>query len=295
MKGPAVRLKAWAEVNLSLRILGKRTDGYRQLDSLMVPVDLSDTVEMVLDPGARSIRISCPAHEHLESEDNLAYRAAEEWRKQVKSWSGGLSITIRKNIPVASGLAGGSADAAAVLRGLCRLLGTDAQSPAVRSVCESLGSDVPFCFAAQPSWVGGRGEILSPIPDFPELDLCVVCPDIEVSSAWAYGQVSAPALNWEAVRELQRRSVPELGPEIGALGPLVHNDLWAVVSRFQDSLPALGRRLDQLGCVTWSMSGSGPAVFGLFHSASEALEACRYFQNSGNWARCCRSVAGPDG
>lgn len=284
-----VSLEAWAKVNLSLRILGKRPDGYHQLESLMVPVDLSDTVEMRLDPGGRSIRLSCPGHEHLEGESNLAFRAAEGWRRRVKPWSGGLSITIRKNIPVASGLAGGTADAAAVLRGLCRLLDTDAQSSAVRSVCETLGSDLPFCFAARPSWVRGRGEVLTPVPDLPTLDLCVVCPDIEVSTAWAYSQVSAPPLSWEAVQDFQRRSVPEVHPELGALKQVVHNDLWAEVSRLHGSLAPLGRRLDQRGCVAWSMSGSGPAIFGLFRSPNEALEASRYFRKAGYWARCCRS------
>ena len=234
-EGPAVSLKAWAKVNLSLRILGKRPDGFHQLESLMVPVDLSDMVELRLDPAGRSIRISCPGYECLECADNLAYRAAEEWREQVKPWSGGLSITIQKNIPVASGLAGGTADAAAVLRGMCNLLGTDTRSPTVQSVCETLGSDLPFCFAGRPAWVRGRGEVLTPVPNLPSLDFCVVCPDIQVSTGWAYSLVSAPPLNWEDVQELERRPVPEVGSEPGALGPLVHNDLWAEVSRVHDS------------------------------------------------------------
>lgn len=291
----ALRVEAHAKVNLSLRILGLRPDGYHQLESLMVPVSLADSVEMKLDPESDGLRLRCPGCEQLERPDNLAQRAAELFRSTIRPWSGALEVTIRKRIPVASGLAGGTADAAAVLRGLCHLVDVDPRSEDVRSLCRSLGSDLVFCFEGCAAWVRGRGEHVVPISHLPGLDLCLVCPDLEVSTGWAYGQCVAPSLDWEQVAELERRPLPEVGSDVEAVGSVVCNDLWAVVSNRHAFLEKLGLELIRLGCVAWGMSGSGPALFGLFRSAGPAAAAAASFRRLGYRACVSRSPAGPGG
>lgn len=249
-------LKAHAKVNLGLSVLGRRPDGFHDIDTLMVRVALHDTLS--LKPAERGVRLSVTGADlGISPEQNLAYRAAEFYLSAAGE-TRGLEIGLQKRIPAAAGLGGGSADAGAVLRGLAQLYSADVD---LLELAETLGSDVPF-FAADLSAARatGRGERLTPV-EISELQLVLVYPGVGVSAGDAYRRTheTTPPLELETLLEQLGR-----GEEPGYF-----NALEAGVVGLEPVVGEVLATLKQTGLTGVLMSGSGSTCFGLARTQQE--------------------------
>lgn len=255
-----------AKVNLVLRVGPPRPDGYHDLASLMVPLDLGDGVEVRV--GARAGPVTCrvPGHRELDGERNLAARAAEAFRRRF-STDRAIAIRIEKRTPITAGLGGGSSDAAAVLRCLARAFGVR-DAAALAEVGLSIGSDVPFFLGRGPAWAAGRGERLRPVTVKP-LHLVLLYPRDPALAIRA-----ADAYRWLDEDRRDRR-VPPL-PRAPRWRPtLLGNDLQPPCVTRHPALDRLMERLTGAGATATLMSGSGPTVFGLFAGRASARRAAK--------------------
>jgi 4-diphosphocytidyl-2-C-methyl-D-erythritol kinase len=259
-----------AKVNLLLRVGPLRPDGFHDLASLMVPLDLGDLVEVRVSPRAGPVTCRVPGHPGLDGAANLAARAAEGFRARF-GVGRGVAIRIEKRTPVTAGLGGGSSDAAAVLRCLARAFRVR-DAAALAEVGLAIGSDVPFFLGPGPAWAGGRGERLSPAA-VPTRHLVLLYPG-DPALAIRAGQ----AYRWLDEARAVRR-VPPLPRRASRYRPTqVGNDLEAPCMARHPALGALRGLLVGAGATAALMSGSGPTVFGLFAGRAEARRAARVVQ-----------------
>lgn len=267
-----LRVHAPAKINLTLDVLGQRPDGYHELATIMVPLTLADELEIIFKPQPVSdIRIITAEPELQDPHTNLAALAAAKFL-QAGRLNAAVQLKLKKNIPLGAGLAGGSSDAAAVLRGLQQL--TAALEPEqLRQLAEELGSDVPFCLLNQPALATGRGEQLTPLKNALPMEIVILKPDFSLSTAaifkaWSPDPQAAPAGHeaFLAAWELQ---------DLKALCSYMHNHLEATVSRRYSEIETLKQHLLAAGALRAQMSGSGPSVFGVFADAA----AARQFKN----------------
>jgi 4-diphosphocytidyl-2-C-methyl-D-erythritol kinase len=257
--------RAPAKVNLVLRVGPLRPDGYHDIDSLMVPLDLVDDVEVRV--GARAGPVTCrvPGHPALDGAANLGARAAEAFRRRF-GVDRAIAIRIAKRIPVIAGLGGGSSDAAAVLRCLARAFRIRDPRP-LRELALEVGSDVPFFLGPGPAWAKGRGERLSPV-EVPPLHLVLAWPTdpaLAIRAGDAYRWVDGERPDPSRVR-IPRRPA-RFAPARAA------NDLEGPCFARFERLSTLRGRLVGLGATLAMMSGSGPTVFGIFGTRRAAREA----------------------
>lgn len=243
-----MKIKAFAKVNLSLRVFERRPDGYHTIESIMQSISLCDYV--TIEPIASGIEITCNHPAVPSGKENLVYKAVEVFLDQ-RPLNPGWRIQIEKRIPLAAGLAGGSADAAAVLFGLRQI--TKDQLPITNEeliqLASQIGSDVPFCLIGGTGLVKGRGEIVEPLEPWPHTYFVLVNPGMQVSAKWAYA-------------EFDRLQLTVSEPS--------KNDLEAVVVQQHPVIADIKQELIQLGCSTAQMSGSGPTVFGIIKRREEA-------------------------
>ena len=264
----SVKVTANAKINLTLDITGKRDDGYHKLETIMQSVSLADEVEISLISGG-GILLTCDNPRLPQGIDNLAFRAAEHFLAANHIKNPGLRINIKKRIPVQAGLAGGSADAAAVLAGLDALLGAHTSAQALAGIALGLGVDVPFCCQGGTMLASGIGEKLAPLPMLPDCFIVIAKPRESVSTAAAYaafdrlGDVARPCTR-------QVCDAIECGSITDVAGGLCN--VFEAVTR----LPVISLIKDEMrgfGALGACMSGSGSAVFGLFDDPSKA-EMC---------------------
>lgn len=264
-------LSACAKLNLTLDVAGRRPDGYHEMRMVMQSVSLSD--EITLDFGAgRGIAVRTSLGFLPNDQRNLAWAAAAAFEAAVRQ-PVNVTITIRKNIPVCAGTAGGSSDAAAVLRGLNRYYQTGLTAPELARLGEAVGSDVPYCVLGGTVLAEGRGEVLTPLPPLPECWLVLCKPDFSIST---------PEL-FHAADAVRLRCHPDTA---GVLQALEAGDLTSVARRmynvFEDVLPvsranevqSIKSALLSCGALGACMSGTGPTVFGLF-TEEEAAQAAQ--------------------
>ena len=173
--------KAYAKINISLDVTGRRPDGYHEMLMVMQSVTLCDDVTITLTESAGS-HAECNLHFVPGDERNLAVRAANRFFERVGIENTGAHIVIKKDIPVGAGMAGGSTDAAAVLRGLNKLTGANLSSPELHELAAEIGSDVAFCIAGGTQLASGRGEVLSPLPPLPDCSIVICKPDFSIST-----------------------------------------------------------------------------------------------------------------
>ena len=264
-----------AKVNLVLRVGPLRPDGYHDLSTLMVPLDLGDAVEVRVGAGKGPVTCSVARHPELDGPANLAARAATAFRDRF-GIARAIAIRIEKRTPITAGLGGGSSDAAAVLRCLARAFSVrDAATLAELGL--AVGSDVPFFLGPGPAWAAGRGERLRPA-QVPPLHLVLLYPRdpaLAIRAADAYRWLDA---------DRRDSPVPPLPRPARWRATLLGNDLQPPCVRRH---PALDRSLEQLtgaGATATLMSGSGPTVFGLFANRAVARRA----------AKALGAAAGPD-
>ncbi|MBW4084880.1 4-(cytidine 5'-diphospho)-2-C-methyl-D-erythritol kinase [Paenibacillus sp. S150] len=257
--------KAPAKINLMLDVLRKRADGFHEVEMIMTMVDLADRLELS-ELKRDSIIISSQAGYIPLDEKNLAFQAARliKDRYNVRS---GVHIHLDKRIPVAAGLAGGSSDAAATLRGLNRLwrLGIPAQE--LQELGAELGSDVPFCVTGGTALATGRGEQLTPIQSPPQCWVVLAKPPINVSTAEVYGRVRAGsiAVHPSASRMQEAIAAGDFAAVCAGLG----NVLEDVTLKLHPEVQQLKEAMVKLGADGVLMSGSGPTVFGLVSKQSK--------------------------
>lgn len=259
-----------AKINLTLDILGKRPDGYHEVSMVMQSVSLHDTLQLERIPEGIELSIDVPWLE--ADETNLAYRAAAKILAYGRV-SGGVRIQLQKRIPMAAGLAGGSADAAAVLRGVNELYGLNLSLDELCSLAAQLGSDIPFCLCGGTMLATGRGEVLKRLPPVPAFWVVLAKPPISVSTAWAYQHYDAEGAERHPDNEAMCRAIAAGSRE--ELAPLLCNVLESVTIKQYPVIAAYKEKMLQQGAMVSMMSGSGPAVFGLLgtRAAAERLAA----------------------
>jgi len=267
-----------AKLNLYLHVVGRRTDGYHLLDSLVAFAECGDVLQARPAP-ALSLSVDGPFAAALAAEpDNLVLKAARALSGAAPgagdTANRGAAIALTKNLPVASGIGGGSADAAAALRALRRLWRSAITAPALADIAYELGADVPVCLRGAPTFVGGVGEVIDAAPALPPAGLVLVNPRIPLPTPKVFAARSGP------FSAAQRFAVaPRDAAELAALLATRHNDLEAAAVSI---VPTISTVLEALaaspGCRLARMSGSGATCFGLYDNAVIAAAA-------GEWLR----------
>lgn len=263
---PAVVETARAKLNLDLLVTARRPDGWHELDSLVVFCELADRVE--LRPAEDlSLVIDGPTAAGLAADEgNLVLRAARLLQRAVGGTLG-AAIRLTKEIPLAAGLGGGSADAAAALRGLGRLWRAGLDDETLRDLALGLGADLPVCLYGRPARMRGLGERLDPVRGLPDLPLVLVNPGRPLATASVFRALSGP---FRAAARPPLRALPSL-VQLAVWLAESRNDLEPPARRLE---PEIGRVLDDLaslsGCLVARMTGSGATCFGLFGDRGEA-------------------------
>lgn len=286
-----IRVAAPAKINLFLHVGECRTDGFHDLQSLIGFIEAGDELE--ISPSAElSLAVTGPFARSLPaSGDNLVLKAARALR-QHSHWTEGAAIVLTKNLPVASGIGGGSADAAAALRGLDRLWDLNSPQEQLLKLAAEIGSDVPVCLLSKTCWVEGRGEQLSQLPPLPRMSVVLVNPGVAVSTPAVFGLLNARS---GTERSKPTKALESLWDVIGYLGD-AGNDLEAPACQLapiiQEVLNAFDR---EPGCALAAMSGSGATCFALFHDPDFARGAAsRIAEDHPEWWVSLTRFAGPE-
>jgi len=285
-----VRVQTCAKVNFCLRVLGRRADGYHNVETVLQTVGLWDRVDLVATPD-RSITIAVPSANAPADESNLCWRAASLMAEQVKT-DQGVAITLEKLIPVGAGCGGGSSDAAATLVGLARLWNADLSQERLEALAASLGADVPFFLRGGCCLARGKGEKLESLPDVTAW-LVIVTPERRVSTTQAYAALRRGATRGRR-RDLSRPikktidALKEGTPQ--ALAAALHNDFEAApMGGIEDALKAKAALIDA-GCLGASLSGSGSGAYGIVAGRESAERVAEQVRASWEWVRVAPTV-----
>jgi 4-diphosphocytidyl-2-C-methyl-D-erythritol kinase len=282
-------LLAPAKINLYLGIVGDRPDGFHELVMVLQSIGLADRVT-IQESNHSGITLTCSDSEVPQDDTNLAYKAADLIYKRfpdIAKHHSGVAIAIEKHIPMGAGLAGGSADCAAVLVGMDLLWDLGLTQAELQALAAELGSDIPFCVGGGTALSTGRGEVLDPLPDLDGLHLVLAkYRDLPVSTPWAYQtfrkQFGAEyptdrdtfQAKQQALRSSQMlRAIADRNPDL--IAESLYNDLERVVLPEYPQVKKLRDRFEELGALGTMMSGSGSTVFALCKTAdqAEALKA----------------------
>ncbi len=253
-----------AKVNLILKVLRRREDGYHDIASLMQKVSLAD--EMEFAPRKEGIALACPGSDLPTGEGNLVVRAARALFAEA-GFTGGVEITLRKRIPTAAGLGGGSSNAATTLTVLNSLFQFGFDRERLIGIGARLGADVPFFIYGSSAWAFGIGEILEPAETPPGMWLVLVNPGFEVPTKWVY-----QSLNLPLTKTPLKYTIPTFSG-VRDLAAALSNDLETVTVARHPVLEELKGFLRRQGALGSLMSGSGPTVFGLFDNEPDAIKA----------------------
>jgi 4-diphosphocytidyl-2-C-methyl-D-erythritol kinase len=258
----ALTLRSPAKINLCLSVLGKRPDGYHDVEMLMQMVGLYDEVTVALAPAG--ISITCDAGSVPSGEGNTAWKAAAEILR-ISGKNPGLTISIKKNIPVAAGLGGGSGNAAAVLAAANKLLGAGLNADRLSEIGARIGMDVPFFLSGPTALARGRGEIVTSLPPLPPFWVLLANPGFETSTAWVYKNLTLGLTKKVDCNKIARLTTAR------NIAAELHNDLETVTKAAHPVIGEIEEALIAQGALGVRMSGSGPTVFGVF----ETEAACR--------------------
>lgn len=271
----AARVPAYAKLNLGLRVLYRRADGYHELRTVFQTISLADRLDVSFEP-ARSTRIA--VHGTPDIPDNLVERAARRVLEALRI-HGYVSFHLKKNIPAGAGLGGGSSDAAAVLLALPVLTGKALAADRLHAIATELGSDVPFFLHGGTALGIGRGEELYPLPDRPAARGLVIAPEIHSSTAEAYRDLSERLTSIALQNKLNTFQQEVWRNVTGGSVSLDENDFEAVVFARHQELKGIKERLLRYGAKPAAMTGSGSAIFGIFADAGRLERARRLFPN----------------
>ena len=268
--------KAYAKINIGLDVLRRREDGYHELKMIMQTVDICD--DLVFEKMKENEIVIRTDREELPVDgSNLIYKAADLLFREKKIVEG-VKITLTKRIPIAAGMAGGSSDAAATMRGLNELFGMGYSVQELQGLGVKLGADIPYCLVGGTMLSEGIGEILTPLPAPPDCFLVVAKPDINVSTAFVYGNLRADTLTYHPdidgmVEALQTGNLKGITDRLG-------NVLETVTVKEYPVIEEIKVLLRNMGAENALMSGSGPSVFGIFTERETAEAAARAVEDN---------------
>jgi 4-diphosphocytidyl-2-C-methyl-D-erythritol kinase len=265
-----VQARAFAKINLGLKVLGKRPDGFHEIRTIYQTVGFADRLHISVSSRQGGIRLECD-HPELSSErKNLVYRAAELWQR-ARDFKGGVRLRLEKKIPMGAGLGGGSSDAAATLLALEHLTGDRLDFPARLQLASRLGSDVPLFLLGGRVLGCGRGEEVYPLADLPARHCLIAFPGFAISTAEAYA-----AIGLQLTRGKEHRKMTVLGKRppfpLEEWGP-AENDFEILVFARWPELARVKSQLIRAGAETASMTGSGSALYAVFESAQQLNRA----------------------
>ena len=274
-------LPSFAKINLTLRVLGRRTDGYHELHTIFQTVTLHDRLTFRALDNER-LELACNVPDIPSDETNLVHRAAIALRERYSVQSQGARIELDKIIPAGGGLGGGSSNAAVALMGLARLWKIETERDALVEIGATLGADVPFFFTGGTSLGTGRGTEIHALADVEPGQLLLITPGVKVSTAEAYKSLNAPALTKTVVPA--NLTVSHVEAEISASRQAIPvNDFERVIFPLY---PEIERARDVLlanGATSALLSGSGASVFGLFENAQQCQRARARLQAEPGW------------
>jgi 4-diphosphocytidyl-2-C-methyl-D-erythritol kinase len=272
------RIRSFAKVNLALAVLGRRADGYHDIETVFQAIDINPQDEIEFYPAetaADAIELICENLPGVAREDNLIWKAAVALRAHVKETAtlapgeiSGVRIVLRKNIPFGAGLGGGSGDAAATLLGLRRFWNLDVSDETLRGIAAGLGSDVPFFLQGGTALGRGRGEELAPLPDIPTEHLVVIFPGVTVSTAAAYRSLNLGLTSAMSDPRIQR--FLDLVKDGSSCRVGIFNDFEAVILPAYPEIAEAKSFLEKRGATATLLSGSGSSVFGFFSDEESA-------------------------
>jgi 4-diphosphocytidyl-2-C-methyl-D-erythritol kinase len=253
--------RAPAKINLFLRVLRKRADGYHDIVSLMQKITLYD--ELIFSPLPTGIVLTCPVTNLPTNEDNLVIRAAKAIFDYC-DYQSGMEITLVKKIPLAAGLGGGSSDAATTLMALNKICSLNLKKNELMKLGAKIGADVPFFVFGNNALASGIGDQLKALQNLPKINLVLIKPKFELSTKTVYEN-----LNLRLTRGENNYSIPRF-LKIGDIIRELHNDLESFSLKMHPELADLKKMLLRHGALGALMSGSGPTVFGIFKDGKEA-------------------------
>lgn len=289
----SVSVFGYAKINLHLDITGRLENGYHAVNTVMQTISLCDEVTVTLRED-ETIFASCNISDVPTDEKNLAVRAALLLREAVGG-SFGAEIRIQKTIPMAAGLAGGSADAAATLVGLNRLLGEPCSRQQLCEIGSQLGADVPFCIVGGTRFADGKGDVLHDFPKMPECAMVVACEGEGVSTPWAYRRLDEAYGNFEKAFGYLPKSIEPLKQvltekNLRGIAETMFNIFEAPVLAERPVAAELRSLFLSSGALGAMMSGSGPSVFAIFASEKDAENAVELLKKKGYRGFLCHPV-----
>ena len=270
----SVRLPSFAKINLCLHVLRKRGDGYHDIETVFQQVSLND--EIILQPSKEGIQLFCAHPDVPNDESNLCFKAALLLQRYNKNNSG-CSIRVSKQIPVAAGLGGGSSNAAVTLLGLNVLWSLGLSKSELVSLSTEIGSDVPFFIEGGKALGTGRGEKITLLQTPSEFWCVITSPPLKISSKWAYQSANFSLTNKKKSCKLLSLKESQTPPE--HWNTEFYNDLESIVFNSFPQLKWIRDQLEAGGAFLARMSGSGPCIFGLFHSLNKAQEVKKRFDS----------------
>ncbi|NLJ95582.1 MAG: 4-(cytidine 5'-diphospho)-2-C-methyl-D-erythritol kinase [Clostridiales bacterium] len=273
----SITVKAYAKINLGLDVIRKRSDGYHDVSMIMQTINLHDTIN-IKKTRFKTTTISSNLYYLPNDRRNLVYKAVDLFRENQPVTSG-LSIHINKRIPVAAGLAGGSADAAATLKGLNTLFQTGLSLEELMDLGIKLGADVPYCLLMGTALSEGIGEILTPLPPMPNCYILLVKPNISISTKYVYENLSLDENNTRHPDILSMINALN-EDDIHKFASYMDNILETVTAKEYPVVEKIKKIMKENGALASLMSGSGPTVFGIYKDKVEAEKAYRFFKSS---------------
>ena len=262
---------AYAKLNLTLDVLGKREDGYHDLKSVMQTVSIRDDIELDIGTGKPWV-LRCDKEGIPTDSRNLAWKAAEVYCEAMNKDPGGLEIRITKRIPSEAGMGGGSADAAAVLRALNDYYGNPLSILALAELGARVGSDVPFCVVGGTCMVEGRGERLRKLADLPDCFFVVVKPEFSCSTAELYRKIDETEIAKRPDHQAMESAL--LAGDLGRVCENIWNVFDPLVTQEHLELNYIKSIFNSYGAVGYQMTGSGSAVFAVAPSFEYATVMC---------------------
>ena len=270
---PLISYRSYAKINLFLDVIGKRPDGFHNIETIFQTVSLAD--ELTVSEQSTDITLDCP--QEIEGSDNLVYRAAL-LLKEKTGCNRGAHMKLTKCIPIAAGLAGGSGNAAATLVALNQMWNLGLSQEDLMSLGLELGSDVPYCLVGGTAVATGRGEIIKPIKPLPETWFVLLHPGIEVSAGWVYNH---DLLEYSSGKPIDGRtpyfSEAIAGIENEGSDAKLFNRMEAPVFAIYTELAKARQNLIKGGCLSAAMSGSGPTLFGICKDKEKAEKLAGWF------------------
>ena len=278
---------AYAKLNLTLDVLDKRADGYHNIKTIMQTVSIRDDIEIDIGTG-KEWTLSCNVEGVPEDDRNLAWKAAKLYCETLNKEPDGIAIRILKRIPMGAGMAGGSADAAAVLRALNDYYGNPLSILALAELGAQIGSDIPFCVIGGTAMCEGRGEKLRKLPDMPDCFIVVCKPEFSISTPELYRKIDESVIGKRPNHQAMESAI--LAGDLGGVAENLYNVFDPIVTKDHLELNYIKSIFNSYGSVGQQMTGSGSAVFAIVEQFEHAAVICNMLKDNYPQVFICKPV-----